>query len=75
MNIVFNRRASLNLRSAATFLLICGVFAATGFSQSLANGNKRLRARELGIRVGTMPTGEWNAITDVEQMCPLASTF
>ncbi|MCI0346701.1 MAG: P1 family peptidase, partial [Chloroflexi bacterium] len=23
------------------------------------------RARDLGIRIGTLPTGEWNAITDV----------
>jgi len=29
-----------------------------------ANGNRR-RARELGIRIGPIETGRWNAITDV----------
>nr|MBC8488363.1 P1 family peptidase [Bacteroidota bacterium] len=33
---------------------------------SFANDNsKRVRAREIGIEVGVMETGEWNAITDV----------
>lgn len=27
--------------------------------------SRRRRARELGIRIGTLPTGPWNAITDV----------
>jgi D-aminopeptidase len=29
------------------------------------NGNGRVRARDLGIRIGDLPTGQWNAITDV----------
>lgn len=44
-------------------------------AQSSSNGDqdmnmkkmeKRARARELGIQVGILPTGKWNAITDVE---------
>lgn len=31
----------------------------------LANGTGRMRARDLGIRIGDLPTGQWNAITDV----------
>ena len=31
----------------------------------LVHGNGRVRARELGIRIGDLPTGQWNAITDV----------
>lgn len=27
---------------------------------------QRKRLRELGIRIGRLPTGRWNAITDVE---------
>jgi len=30
-----------------------------------ANGNERRRARELGIQIGPLQTGKWNAITDV----------
>jgi len=33
---------------------------------SLAFSGQRKRARELGIRVGVLQTGEWNAITDVK---------
>jgi len=33
---------------------------------SLASANERPRARDIGLAVGTFPTGEWNAITDVE---------
>lgn len=32
---------------------------------SHAQGQQRKRARELGIQVGVLPTGKWNAITDV----------
>ena len=28
-------------------------------------GEGRVRARELGIEIGRLPTGKWNAITDV----------
>jgi D-aminopeptidase len=37
-----------------------------GFDEVIAQQNTRPRAREAGIDVGILPTGKWNAITDVE---------
>lgn len=34
-------------------------------AQTFSDSRNRLRARELGIAVGALPTGEYNAITDV----------
>jgi D-aminopeptidase len=34
-------------------------------SGTLGAGHGRRRARDLGIRIGDLPTGRWNAITDV----------
>jgi D-aminopeptidase len=33
---------------------------------SLSSADERPRARDIGLVVGTFPTGKWNAITDVE---------
>ncbi len=30
-----------------------------------ANAQESVRPREAGVRIGTLPTGTWNAITDV----------
>ncbi|MBX3291883.1 MAG: P1 family peptidase [Acidobacteria bacterium] len=43
---------------------LIAAFATGGAAQTLKND--RPRARELGIRIGILPTGEQNSITDVE---------
>lgn len=53
---------------AATLLL--GVSIAMGADESKSNGTpeapqERARAREIGVQVGILPPGKWNAITDV----------
>jgi len=52
---------------------LCGVIAAAPFvgeplmaNEDSENGTDRARARDIGIQVGILPTGEQNAITDVE---------
>ncbi len=47
------------------FLLSSFAPMLTHAQTAAASGEKRLRARELGIVVGSYPTGRWNAITDV----------
>ncbi|HPD29306.1 MAG TPA: P1 family peptidase [Phycisphaerae bacterium] len=36
-----------------------------GADRQVGQAEKRARCRELGIQVGILPTGQWNAITDV----------
>jgi len=40
--------------------------AGEGIMEGKGSGEERLRAREVGVVVGTLPTGKWNAITDIE---------
>ncbi len=49
-----------SLLKLTTSILILFIMADNTFSQD------RERARDLGIHTGILPTGEWNAITDVE---------
>lgn len=37
-------------------------------SQPSSSSEQRFRARELGLKVGVLPTGRWNAITDVHDV-------
>jgi D-aminopeptidase len=55
--------------SAENFRRLCAValitmFGASIFAQSMTD-QKRPRAREAGIKIGILPTGEFNSITDV----------
>jgi len=56
-----------NLFLRAVFVAgICAIAAQPClFAQTLSEKDARHRARELGIVVGKLPTGRWNAITDV----------
>ncbi len=48
------------------FLTICAILVQlTSFSSAQEAETPRSRARDLGIHIGTFPTGEYNAITDV----------
>lgn len=64
MDILFHRR-SLNYFRSVSILIFLGVFVLNSFSKASPGDNRRVRARELGVRVGTTKTGVWNAITDV----------
>ena len=44
-------------------LVLCGI-ALGGFTVC-ADAQERVRPREAGVQIGTLPTGPWNAITDV----------
>ena len=57
-------RAKAQMMRIKLICLIC-VICVTCMAQS-ANTPNRPRARDLGIRVGVLPTGPLNAITDVE---------
>jgi len=55
---------SSNFRKISTgFLLI--IFISTNFAQTNMPKNERPRARETGLKIGILPTGKFNAITDV----------
>jgi len=62
-------RRELLAGAAATGLVLplgvagCGAGSAPAHAPAAPAGRRRLR--ELGITLGTMPTGRWNAITDV----------
>ena len=64
MKFKFNHSRSLIFYRAASVLFLLGAFALNGFSEESSINGKRARARDLGVRVGTTPTGKWNAITD-----------
>ncbi len=49
---------------SAIFLSL--IFLSTSFSQSNMQKNDRPRVREAGLKIGILPTGQLNAITDVE---------
>lgn len=53
----------LDLNSVMCLSLLTILF--TSLSSSASDDSKRKRARELGIEVGVMKPGTWNAITDV----------
>ena len=52
-------RTKTRMRFICLFCVICGLMTST------ANTQNRPRARELGLRIGILPTGPLNAITDV----------
>ncbi len=49
---------------SVVFLLL--IFVSTNFAQANMPKNERLRARETGLKIGILPTGKFNSITDVE---------
>lgn len=50
-----------------TLLILCGMFIQIGlFTNAQEEKSSRVRAREIGINIGIYPTGEHNAITDVQ---------
>ncbi len=65
MKFEFHHSRSLIFYRAASVLFLLGAFALNGFCEESSIDGKRARARDLGVRVGTTPTGKWNAITDV----------
>jgi len=69
--IEFNRDVStghrLTRHGLKVMLLVwSGLWAAGGFPMQDTQKNNRPRARDLGIRVGVLPSGPLNAITDVD---------
>lgn len=52
-------------QATATALTLPLVLSGRELLQSLRSSPTRRRSRELGIIIGTLPTGKWNAITDV----------
>jgi D-aminopeptidase len=71
---VFNREDKLTsqpitrrrfLAQAATAALALPATISTSTEPHLTFSSNRRRLRELGIVIGTLPTGKWNAITDV----------
>jgi D-aminopeptidase len=50
------------LEAMKNLLLLCAILGSVSFAAPPA---ERPRAREVGLGVGTYPTGRWNAITDV----------
>lgn len=65
------KRRNFLINAMSGFSLISSkALAAKNFrntrEENLQSGTKRRRARELGIRIGTLETGLYNAITDVE---------
>jgi D-aminopeptidase len=57
-------KSFLNSRKLTAFALILLINAAA-FAQTNMPKNERPRAREAGLKIGILPTGELNAITDV----------
>lgn len=54
-------------RSAGLLMgLLFAVPIASGAESNMNDNSERARARDIGIEVGILPTGKWNAITDVE---------
>ena len=52
------------MRKIIVFAIIL-IFNATAFTQMNMPENKRPRAREIGLKIGILPTGKLNSITDV----------
>ncbi len=46
--------------------LLCALLAASAVLQAHAAEQARPRARDVGVVIGTLPTGPRNAITDVD---------
>src|SRR5690606_19115075 len=65
--ILFGSQELMMARSAGLLLgLLFAAPIASGAESDMSENSERARARDLGIQVGILPTGEWNAITDVE---------
>jgi D-aminopeptidase len=58
-------RSSARKITAAVFLCLVFCLPFLAHSQDSGDENKRPRARDLGVKVGILPTGALNAITDV----------
>ena len=61
----YKRFAGYPALLALLMLLLPGAQTAMRAQAPAQTAEKRVRARDLGIVVGTFPTGKWNAITDV----------
>lgn len=57
--------SSLNLVNQRLFRLCCSTVLVAGLAGASAQEPPRQRAREMGVRIGVLPTGPLNAITDV----------
>lgn len=53
------------LRTALIIPVLIPVLLWAGTAMAQEAGNERPRARDIGLVIGTMPTGQFNAITDV----------
>jgi D-aminopeptidase len=58
----------IRMNSAPLILMLCSSACAVPQAAS-ATTNARPRARDAGIVIGTLPTGRYNAITDVDEVC------
>jgi D-aminopeptidase len=65
MSCVYGRWC-LGLAVFAAGVIVDSAIAQQRKDLAAAGDGKRPRARELGIKIGVLPTGKWNAITDVE---------
>ncbi len=67
---IVNVRKTLHLTLCSKIIIILSFCCLLSYIAYLTSAQEtkttRLRARELGINIGTLPTGEFNAITDVE---------
>lgn len=55
-----------SLSQKISALLLIFSINASVFSQTVMTADKRPRARDIGLKIGILPTGKLNAITDVE---------
>lgn len=62
INVAIVRNISAKI---SVFILCLFLTHLAGFAEQHPDDTSRVRARELGIRIGHLPTGEYNAITDV----------
>src|ERR1700756_2159731 len=53
------------MRMANKLFTVAMLLLATAFAAQNTTSNKRPRASDIGLRVGILPTGQLNAITDV----------
>ncbi len=49
-------------------IFLISLVLSTSFAQSNLKNNERPRARKVGLKIGILPTGALNAITDVEEV-------
>jgi D-aminopeptidase len=53
------------MKKFAAFVMIFTLNALTAFAQTNMTENKRPRARDIGLKIGILPVGKLNSITDV----------